>query len=195
MFKESKGPIMDYGDSKPEGRDLQISSEKLSSLGLGVTVFESKNLPNEYINQLIANSRQPHILEFEGEEDAEGRFKDIDSYREWSSDKQRTMYVLHNNDEVAGLIWFGERENPNITPEYNVTFGIRLYEGYVGKGLSKDFMRLTHNDAKNVYPGSKFWLDFKTDNTAARRAYESFGYEYIGSEGEREIMGFTPEDN
>lgn len=165
--------------------------DRLAELKLHIEVYEAQNLPEKYIDQLIKKSRQPHILEFEGDEDAEGRFKDQANYKKWSSLKKRIIYLLLDNEEVAGIIWFGERLNPNIDKEYGVTFGIRLYEGYVGRGLAKSFMVSTHNDVEQYYPGQKIWLDFKTDNIAARRAYESFGYEYLGEEGERVIMGYN----
>lgn len=174
---------------------LENISDRLSDLGLDVSVFESNELPEKFIDQLIEKSNQPHILEFEGEEDARGRFASRDAYKKWTSAKKRIIYLLKDKEDVAGIIWFGERLNPHIDPKYSITFGIRLYEGYVGKGLSKPFMIASHKDISRYYPGQRIWLDFKTDNTAARRAYESFGYEYIGSEGERQIMGFTPEDN
>lgn len=173
-------------------KELSDLPDKLNDLKLKIGVFEAQELPEEYIDQLVEKSHQPHILEFEGEEDANGRFASIEAYKKWTSSKKRIIYLLLEGKDVAGIIWFGERINPNVGPEYNVTFGIRLYEGYVGKGLSKSFMISAHNDVEQYYPGQKIWLDFKSENIAARRAYESFGYQYIGEEGERIIMGYNP---
>ncbi|MBI5357652.1 GNAT family N-acetyltransferase [Candidatus Saccharibacteria bacterium] len=173
-------------------KKLSDLPDKLSELNLQIGVFKAEELPVEFVDQLINKSLQPHILEFEGDEDAKGRFASREAYKKWTSSKKRIIYLLLDGGEVAGIIWFGERINPNIDSEYNITFGIRLYEGYVGKGLSKSFMISSHKDVEQYYPGQKIWLDFKSENVAARRAYESFGYKYIGEEGERVIMGYDP---
>ena len=163
---------------------------------LNVVGSWASEVPVEYIKQVIKKSREPHVMKFEGHEDAEGRFKDIPSYQEWAK-KERLVYLLaHGNpdnpaeSEIGGIIWFGKRANEAAGDEYSLTFGIRLYEGCVGKGLAKPFMKVTHDDLKNFYPGEAVWLDFAEDNIAAHKAYESFGYKIIGETDGRIVMGW-----
>ncbi|MBW3569067.1 hypothetical protein KY385_02965 [Candidatus Parcubacteria bacterium] len=163
--------------------------ERLKDIGLHVEVYEAENLPEIYIDQLIEKSRQPHVLEYEGHEDAGGRFKDREAFNRWTKDKKRIFYLLLEKENIAGVIWFGERQNQHIDRSYGLTFAIRLYEGFVGKGLSKPFMRVAHDGMKKYYPGQKIWLDFAAENVAAQKAYESFGYKYLGTSDGRMVMG------
>lgn len=164
--------------------------EVLSTAGLIVLRSYAVNLPDQYIDQLITKSRQPHVLEYEKHEDAEGRFKDRDLFKKWA-EKKRLVYLLvdKNNDEVAGIIWFGESVNPLIDSKYGVTFGIRLYEGYVGRGLSKPLMKVGHLDARKYFSSKWVWLDYTEGNIAAERAYASFGYQELGRDSGRVVMG------
>lgn len=164
--------------------------DRLVEENLDIIVAKAADVPDEYISQVIENSRQPHVMKFEGHEDVEGRFKDLTAYKEWAA-KDRIIYLLITKEQkVGGIIWFGRKTNEHIDPSYNLTFGIRLYEGCVGKGLSKPFMRATHEDVKRFFPESKLWLDFAKDNIAARRAYESFGYSILSESDDRVVMGW-----
>lgn len=168
--------------------------DRLIEEGLSILFGAAREVSEEYVKQIIEKSRQPHVMKFEGHEDTEGRFKDIDTYREWAK-KDRIVYLLINpkTSDVGGILWFGEKTNELIDPSYNLTFGIRLYEGYVGKGLSKPFMQATHNDAKRFYPRHRLWLDFAKDNIAAQKAYQSFGYKELARTESRVVMGYTGE--
>lgn len=165
--------------------------DRLIEERLDVVVSWAKDVPEKYVSQIITNSRQPHVMKFEGHEDAEGRFKDLEAYRKWAK-KDRAVYLLirKDSDEVGGIIWFGERENRLIDPEYTLTFGIRLYEGCVGRGLAVPFMSVTHEDVEEFFPGRSLWLDFAEDNIAARKAYESFGYSVLAEGEGRVVMGY-----
>ncbi len=144
----------------------------------------------KFMDQIIHKSRQPHVMEFEGDEDADGRFKDSVAYKEWAK-KDRSIYLLINPDrnDLAGIIWFGKRQNPNIDKKYTLTFGIRLYEDYLGKGLSKPLMKASHGDIKNVLPDQYIWLDYDKNNFIAGKSYRSFGYEELARTEDRVIMG------
>lgn len=170
--------------------------ERLHEEGLDVLVAWAKDVPEKYIYQIIKNSRQPHVMKYEGHEDVEGRFKDLSAYRQWA-EKDRVVYLLvhKESDEVGGIIWFGERHNELIDKSYNLTFGIRLYEGCVGKGLAVPFMGVTHSDVESFFPKRVLWLDFAEDNIAARKAYESFGYSVVAEGGGRVVMGYHREDH
>lgn len=163
--------------------------EKLTELGLHLEVYEAQELPEKYLDQLIEKSRQAHVMEYEGHEDAEGRFKNRQAFKIWAKDKRRVFYLLLDNDNIAGVIWFGKRQNPQIGESYELTFAIRLYEGFVGKGLSKPFMTAAHQAMEKYFPGVSIWLDFAHENIAAQKAYESFGYKYLKQHDGRIIMG------
>lgn len=151
--------------------------------------IEADKLDVEIVDQIISKSRQQHIMKFEGHEDTEGRFKDRQSYQVWAAKKRIIYLLMGKNGDLAGVIWFGERTNPNIDPKYTITFGIRLYEGYLGKGLSKPLMNASHEDVKNVLSDEYIWLDYDEKNLIAGKAYRSFGYEELGRAEGRVIMG------
>lgn len=165
--------------------------DRLANLGLHIEVYQAQELPDIFLDQLISKSREPHVLEYEGHEDAGGRFLDRQAFKSWARDKKRIFYLLLDGKNLAGVIWFGNRENPHIDKSYNLTFAIRLYEGFVGKGLSKQFMNVAHAGMEEYYPGENIWLDFAADNLAAQKAYESFGYKYLVKHDGRIIMGLN----
>ena len=168
--------------------DLEADNP-LSQNNLSLYRVDADQLDLKFIDQIIEKSRQPHVMKFEKHEDAEGRFKDRGSYKGWA-EKRRVIYLLSDpNDDLAGIIWFGGRQNPNIDSRYTLTFGIRLYEGYLGKGLSKPLMSVSHGDITKVLPDRYIWLDYDEDNFIAGKAYTSFGYEELGRSDGRIIMG------
>lgn len=170
---------------------IELDKENvLSQNGLNLYRIDADKIDLNFLDQIIQKSRQPHVMKFEKEEDAEGRFKDREAYKAWAA-KKRILYLLLNpaDNDLAGVIWFGKRQNPHIDPKYSLTFGIRLYEGYLGKGLSKPLMNASHNDVKNVLSDQYIWLDYDTENFIAGKAYKSFGYEGLGRDEGRVIMG------
>jgi RimJ/RimL family protein N-acetyltransferase len=168
--------------------DIQ-HAERLNEARLEILRYWAEDMPLEFLDQLIAKSREAHVLKFEGHEDAAGRFKDRQAFIDWRTGKKRLFYLLVENSNLAGVIWFGEKHNPHIDANYSMTFGIRLYEGYVGRGLSKEFMKLTHDDMKHYFGTAKIWLDFAEENIAAEKAYQSFGYKTLRRIDGRVIMG------
>lgn len=176
---------------------------RLREEGLRIEVYEADQLPEDYIEQLVKKSRQPHVMKFEGHEDAGGRFKDLEAYRNWATKNKRIVYLLladrpGKSADVGGIIWFGDRTNPHA-PGYDVTYGVRLYDEdqkagwgkYLGKGLAIPFLQATHADARKYFPNRKIWLDYVKGNEAARHTYEKFGYKTIAEVEEegRVVMG------
>lgn len=180
----------------------------LQTAGLTVEEYPAAVLPAVYRDQLIDKSRQAHVMRYERHEDADGRFRDPEAYRLWSTGKERMMYLLLNQAmatnqpedvvDVGGVIWFGERENPHV-PGYDVTFAIRLYDKneqrgwgqYVSRGLAVPFMQAAHDAASQHFPNRPVWLDLAEGNEAAHRTYGNFGYEDLMVAGGRIIMGNT----
>lgn len=158
--------------------------------GLRVFVCQAKSLDEKYIYQLIERSRQPHVMKFERREDAEGRFKNIDAYKTWAK-KGRVVYILtdKNGEDLGGIIWFGKKLEEHIDKKYELTFGIRLYENYVGRRLSKPLMNMTHENVITFFGRKYIWLDFSKYNEIAGKAYESFGYKVLMKTDNRIIMG------
>jgi GNAT superfamily N-acetyltransferase len=166
-----------------------------------VAVWPARELPDEYLDQLIEKSREPHILEYETQGTKKpSRFLDRETYRAWAARRERIIYLLlHESDreplEVAGVIWFGPKACPLGEPEfarYDVTFSIRLYESSRGKGLSRPFIEAAHADVlEHYYPGHDLWLDTGKDNEAAHRSYLKFGYQVLGEHGDRIVMGYS----
>lgn len=165
--------------------------DAIKQRGLVLYVVPADKLPEKYIDQLIKKSRQPHVLEFEGDEDARGRFKDRQAFYDWRKGKTRIFYLLldtKKDNDLAAVLWFGEREEESVGPEHTLTFGIRFYEGYVGDGLAKPTMKICHKDAKRFFPDKKFWLSLHAHNDVAKHVYQTFGYKVIKTTDEKIYM-------
>jgi hypothetical protein len=174
--------------------------ERFQSKGLGLVVARADQVPAHFIGQVIAKSRQPHVLEYEGHEDVgtarnPGRFRDLESYYAWAKGKERILYMMINRalnpdgqaiPDIGGVIWFGERSHPRA-PGRDLTFAIRNYDSddshgwgaYVGQGLGTPFMQATHADVRRYYPDKNIWLDLVDGNAAAEHLYRKNGYEVI----------------
>lgn len=165
-------------------------ANSLAKNNLELYRIDANKIDFKFLDQIIKKSRQPHVMKFEADEDAGGRFKNRAAYKDWAA-KRRIIYLLLSpgRSDLAGVIWFGKRQNPNIDKKYTLTFGIRLYEGYLGKGLSKPLMNASHSDIKNVLPDNYIWLDYDENNFIAGKAYKSFGYRELGRAEGRVIMG------
>lgn len=130
------------------------------------------------VDQLIRKSREPHIREFESEDSLPGgRFYDEECVRKWMS-IGRVAYMAFDFDSLAGISWFREASLPTSNDDrYNFTFGIRLYEGYKGKGLCIPLMSTVHLDMAERSPqDGGVWLSAKSENTGAISKYLQFGY-------------------
>lgn len=168
--------------------------------GLRIAVRNSEELENKFLLQLVAKSRQAHIGRFEGTEDVgtaqqPGRFRNIESYKEWARTKHRLLYLLINPanpigeehaPEVGGIAWFGYRQNP-LASDRNITFAMRTYDKdeengwqqYVGRGLAVPFMQTVHLDAGKYFAGERVWLDLVSNNEASRRMCRAAGYQEL----------------
>lgn len=145
--------------------------------------------------QLVQKSSQPNILRFTPK-DHKKRFGDIDMLRKWKSKGRIVHWLLGPNDDLAGIIWYGESAFPldiDLHEKPNETFAIRLYDGYVGHGLAKPFMVqsliiLVSQKKKTGANISPIWLQTDVDNPAAIAAYSKFGYEEVARDEKRVTM-------
>lgn len=125
--------------------------------------------------------------------DAAKRFSDVDAANSWhESDKSPHVYSLRDrtSNELAGLAWFRWKQHDMLTPEYNATFAIRLYDNARGKHLSYPFAANIHTDFQlhqaNELAG--LWLETDTDNVAAQQLYHKLGYVAVSRDKDRIVM-------
>ncbi len=132
--------------------------EVLQQDGIRVERFEASLLPDRYIGQLIAKSRQAHILEHEGHEDvgtaeSPGRFRDRNAFSNWAAKGRIVYLMLRDMDDtytdVGGVIWFGQRAN-DVKPDYDLTFAIRHYTTYDkdSYGSDPDLLQFDDSDVR-----------------------------------------------
>ncbi len=153
-----------------------------------LTIVEYKNpqqLDFSSAHQLVKKSRQEHIQEFEFEDsEPGGRFFSIDCLKKWMEVERVTNLMVDSDDnQVAGIDWFSPRIYPKdpdkiIPIGYSITFGLRLYEGYIGRGLALPFMQQTHRSLVRYAQGRGLWLSVKKNNYIAMNLYRKFGYKY-----------------
>ena len=203
----------------PQGVEVQVLShppvmteflpaEDYLSFENGGRLFDvHPGVPSFLADQLVEKSKQAHINRWTPN-DAASRFSDLEAINK-HIDKGRYMYSLAHGEDLAGIIWYGEKEFP--TQEFgpqaaNHTFAIRIYEGYLRQGLASPFMDRSLNDylhtfietpREDVFNG--LWLSSAVDNRAVE-LYLRYGYRVAGqsdgkvymvlSEGKiREITG------
>ena len=152
-----------------------------------------------YRDQIIAKSHEPHILKHTPK-DAESRFTDIVAFDKWYAKGRKLFMLANGSGELGGIVWYGKEKAPDyLKTEANHTFAIRLYEGFMGQGLGKPFMKttldsymrgLTQQDL-NEFGG--IWLETCDDNDAAMALYPKFGFEIMANDKERVGMVLSPE--
>lgn len=171
--------------------------DRIKELSLYLVVAPADKLPKALVEQLLKKSQQEHVAELDSQPGK--RFENLESYQKWSSGGNRIVYLLvedikdNPTPQIAGVVWFGQKTSNKLDSKYNVTFAIRLYKEYLGKGLSGPLMQATHKDIGRFYPGCYIWLETDDDNIPAKKAYESLGYEYANKDGNRLTMIYPNE--
>lgn len=150
--------------------------------GLNVTIATSFAELEPFASQIVEGAKQPHIQEFEYEDSwPRGRFASVEDIDTWM-DTPRTVYFMSKmaTGQQAAIVWFSPRPYGYMHGEahhFNNTFGIRIFEGFEGRGLSQPLMRFTHDTQRIIDPDMHgVWLSAKPENERAVRAYEKFGY-------------------
>lgn len=145
--------------------------------------------------RLVEQSRQAEILKWTPRDAAE-RFVTVPAADQWyrNANKMPITYSLGLTAiRLPGFAWFSIQKNKE-TPGANVTFGIRIYEGYNGRGLARPFAEAVHNDMDHQY-GAGVWLETDMNNTAAYKLYEHLGYVAVNEmAGNRILMARQPAD-
>ena len=145
--------------------------------------------------QLFRKSREPNILRFTPK-DSSKRFGDKEMFDKWRSEGRELYWLLGEDDDLAGVIWYGKKAAPlkvEGSKQPSDTFAIRIYDGYSGHGLAVPAMRQTlriHVEAaqKKGEPVSGIWLETDTDNPAALKVYTKFGYHEVHRTDKRVTM-------
>lgn len=176
--------------NQPANQQIPSNQELLNSFEIIVCPEPEVGLEPEVVAQLIAKSREENISESVPNDRFE-RFRDVESYRSWSS-KGKLIFALLSAEDLAGIIWFSKK-NPPIDIDADTTFAIRLYSGYRGRSLAKPFMSLAHYVLPTFTDRPvKTWLETDETNIGAQRLYSSFGYEVVGnSDAGRVVMAYT----
>lgn len=147
--------------------------------------------------QLFAKSKEPNILRFTPN-DAAKRFGDRAMFEAWKAGGREIYWLLGENDDLAGIIWYGRKDFPlaldtDLPEKPTETFAIRLYEGYSGHHLAVPAMRQTLELYEKAArergePMTGIWLETDTDNPAALKVYTRFGYREMARDAERVTM-------
>jgi len=148
----------------------------------------SEGLISSQIQDLIYYSHNDELIK-RTTTDKE-RFRDEETVNTWL--KNRKIYTLvDTSSKLFGIIWFGEKEMPDTDypkefnpKQYEITFGIRIYEGARGKGFSNKLFEEGYSlfkqteDYKNV-ENKKIWLSTNIDNQIAISLYKKLGFEEV----------------
>lgn len=167
-----------------------------------LTVYLAVGLDNSLVEQLVAKSRQPAMLEHTPK-DAGSRFTSFEAFKSWNSDKPRELHwLLGKDNDLAGFMWYCRAELPlevDLPEKPGETFAVRIYEGYSGHGLARPFLNMSLKvhlalQKERGEPPTGIWLETDVDNPAAVSAYTKFGYHEIYRTDKRVTMYMTAKE-
>jgi GNAT superfamily N-acetyltransferase len=141
--------------------------------------------------QLIAFSQSDELVRSQTH-DAE-RFTSSEVIKTWV--KGRELIILETEaEELLGIVWLSHKVLPSLPPEYQLTFGIRLYENARGKGLAIPFLKMAFGELKKTalwkkHSDAKVWLETKAFNKPALETYKALGFvQHTQPDSEQEII-------
>lgn len=140
-----------------------------------------KGLSEKQIDQLINYAATDEGLKYTSDPK---RFKDRESFEEFSKEILSYYTLVDSEDNLLGIIWFHDldlylnRENPSA---YGISFAIRLYGEARGKGLALPFTEEVMADFKESeeyknHPHPKIWLSVSPENESAVALYKKLGF-------------------
>lgn len=117
------------------------------------------------------------------------RYKDLNRFKRYVKNAKPVYYsLIGKNDSLAGIALFRHKKLPqkrylkNIKPQkYGISFAIRIYGKYRGKGLSFYFMNEVFKRHKKTLhfkglKNNKFWIKVSYNNLPAISTYKKFGF-------------------
>jgi ribosomal protein S18 acetylase RimI-like enzyme len=140
-----------------------------------------KGLSDKQISQLINYASSDEGLKYTSDPK---RFKDRQSFDEFSKEVLAYYTLVDNEDNLLGIIWFHDLDlylNKEKPSEYGISFAIRLYGEARGKGLALTFTEEVMADFKEseeykTHPHKKIWLSVSPENEAAVKLYRNLGF-------------------
>lgn len=170
-----------------------------------------KGLSEKQISQLIEYAKSDEGLKFTSDPK---RFKDKQSFDEFSKEILAYYALTNEADDLLGIIWFhdlpvipakgGIQPEDNWMPDqvrddmedYGISFAIRLYGEARGKGLSQPFTEEVLEDFyeseeyKN-HPHNKIWLAVSPENEPAVKLYHKLGFKDLKIDEEHKKLLMT----
>lgn len=160
-----------------------------------MTLTIKKGITQENTKTLIGYSRTDNVIQ-KFTSDSK-RFASISTFNQWKKEEKPGIYTLVNEkNELEGLIWFGFKKIPEASfirkfdvSRYGITFAIRIYAGYRGKGLAFDFMKSSYKmfvktRKYKLSKNNKIWLRTSFDNKAAISISKKFGFIKVSDKDE-----------
>ncbi len=155
-----------------------------------------KGLSEKQISQLIEYAATDEGLKFTSDPK---RFKDKESFDEFSKEIMAYYALTSEDDDLLGIIWFHDldlylnKENPS---EYGISFAIRLYAEARGKGLAQPFTEEVMEDFKESkeyksHPHKKIWLSVSPENEPAVKLYHKLGFKDLNIDEEHHKLLMT----
>ena len=140
-----------------------------------------KGLSEKQIDQLINYAKTDDGLKYTSDHK---RFKDKDSFEEFSKEILEYYVLTNEEDDLLGIIWFHDLDlylNKESPSDYGISFAIRLYGEARGKGLALPFTEEVMSDFENSeayksHPHKKIWLSVSPENEPAVALYRKLGF-------------------
>jgi len=153
-----------------------------------VEVQVRKGITTHHVKKLIYySSNDDLVLKFTQDRK---RYRDLKTFNKGKNSRFYYSLVGRKN-EFAGVVWFSKKAIPNKnflvefdSKNYGITFGLRIYGKFRGRGLSLPFLKEAIKRYKKTKSfkenkANKFWISTSFDNLAAIVTYTKCGFEKV----------------